>query len=173
MYTPDNSVKMQDHTLYTKQFQSADSRDFLQKFAWLNMTSEENKHGGGLLSSAGCSCVCTNRKTKEKVVNEVMTEKLESTLLIHLASQAGGVASQSARSHWQLQVSAQYCITVTFTLQDFNSKSRNIKTMSVNPSHYRMILADNLFRSASARGQPCNCQEDTNSVHLSTSVGPD
>ncbi len=41
----------------------------------------------------------------------------------------------------------------------FHSHNRNIKIMSVNPSHQRIIWADNLFRPALNREHPRDCLE--------------
>lgn len=94
-------------------------------------------------------------------------------------------ASQSAHSHWLMQFSAKYSINVSFTLQDVINKTLknsiydwiwnwrdfnpvgNITITSINPAHYRMIWADNLFRPVGWTGKL-----DPKSAQLSPNVGP-
>ncbi len=62
MQPPDDSVKTQDHTLgLCNDFRVVISGTpgISQKLARSNVTTEkQNKHGGGLSSSAGCTYVC-------------------------------------------------------------------------------------------------------------------
>lgn len=69
--TPDDSLKMQDHTLgvYSKWFQSGFGNS--QKLVWSNVTPEKHKHRGRPLSLADRACVCfgLHRKTKKEKKN--------------------------------------------------------------------------------------------------------
>ncbi len=122
----------------------------------------KDNYGGGLLSSAACTCVCYvlhwKTKKEKKTVDEVVAEKTESTWFRHFVAQAVGDAFRSARSHWVLRISHYI-----WNRWDSNLVG-NINIMSVNSPLYSIIWADNRFRPALNQERPRDCWAQTQNL---------
>lgn len=147
----------------TKQLQSGDSRDLgfhrnLHDQTWLpNKTNME----------ADCHCqlvalVCAmfRRNKRGGKLNE-------SAWLIHFAAWAGSEleikvtdASRSSHSHQLCLLNIQLLFLSHYRKVVSEEKSgSSIKIMSVNPSHFRVIWADNRCRPASSQECACDSRE--------------